>query len=189
MATSANFQPPPTYADVVTTDERTRRSQFNPIWLSWFLQMAQFASQSGGTTNVLSAGTLGQTLIATGAGYPVWSSNFLSHAGSVGYTTGAGGAVTQQTSRTTGVTLNKICGQITLFSAPGTAAWQEFQVTNSTVAATDTIIANVASATNDYAVRVTAVAAGSFTLSVSAVSGTATDAPVLNFAVIKAVAA
>ena len=34
----------------------------------------------------------------------------------IGYSTGAGGVVTQGTSRTTGVTLNKPSGQITLFS-------------------------------------------------------------------------
>ena len=38
-------------------------------------------------------------------------------AGSLGYTTGSGGAVTQATSRTTGVTLNKTNGAITLVSA------------------------------------------------------------------------
>jgi hypothetical protein len=44
----------------------------------------------------------------------------------IGYATGAGGTVTQLTSRTTGVTLNKVAGQITLFSAAGTTTWQTF---------------------------------------------------------------
>jgi len=214
MATSASaFQPPPTYADVVLVDDRTKRSQFNPLWLDWFLRLAAFVSQTGGTNNVLQGGTLGQVLTATGSAYAVWSSNFNSPSGTitaasaslsgsatasslkgtgtggVGYATGAGGAVTQTGGRTGAVTLNKTCGQITLASAAGQAAWQTFTVNNNTVAATDVIVVNVASSTNDYAVRVSAVAAGSFNLAVSAVSGTATDTPVLNFAVMKAVTA
>ena len=35
----------------------------------------------------------------------------------IGYAAGNGGAVTQDTSRATGVTLNKLCGTITLFPA------------------------------------------------------------------------
>lgn len=44
----ATVPPPPTYADVVLTDERTKKSVFNPIWLNWFLEIAQTLSQSGG---------------------------------------------------------------------------------------------------------------------------------------------
>lgn len=43
----ATVSPPPTYADVVLTDERTKKSVFNPIWLNWFLEIAQTLSQSG----------------------------------------------------------------------------------------------------------------------------------------------
>lgn len=143
---ASSYLPPPTYADVVLVDERTRRSQFNPLWLDWFLRLAAFTSPPGG-------------------------------------------AVTQTGGRTTAVTIDKTCGQITLASEAGQAAWQTFTVNNSTVAATYVIVVNVASSTNDYAVRVSAVAAGSFNLAVSAVSGTATDTPVLNFAVMKAVTA
>ena len=110
-------------------------------------------------------------------------------AGGLGYSTGSGGAVTQGTSRTTGVTLNKTNGAITLFSAAGVATYTTFTVTNSTVAATDTVIACQKSGTNTYEVFVTAVAAGSFNITFASVSGTATDSPVFNFAVIKAVTA
>lgn len=106
--------------------------------------------------------------------------------GGIGYTTGSGGTVTQATSRTTGVTINKTNGAITLVSAAGTSAWQSFTVTNSTVAATDTVIVNQKSGTDLYNVCVTAVAAGSFRISFSTVSGTTTEQPVFNFAVIKA---
>jgi hypothetical protein len=107
----------------------------------------------------------------------------------LGYGTGSGGAVTQGTSRTQGVTLNKTNGAITLFSAAGSATYQTFTVTNSTVAATDTIIANQKSGTDKYIILVTAVAAGSFNITFATTGGTTTEQPVFNFAVIKAVAA
>ena len=107
----------------------------------------------------------------------------------VGYSTGAGGAVTQATSRTTGVTLNKTTGAITLVSAAGSATAATFTVTNSTVAATDVIILNQKSGTDLYDLKVTAVAAGSFNITFNTTGGTTTEQPVFNFAVIKAVAA
>jgi hypothetical protein len=110
--------------------------------------------------------------------------------GGIGYTTGAGGTVTQATSRTTGVTLNKPSGAITMFTAAGSATPASFTVTNSTVAATDTISLNIKSgATNTYFYFITAVAAGSFVITFWTTGGTASDTPVLNFNVIKGVAA
>lgn len=109
--------------------------------------------------------------------------------GGLGYGTGSGGAVTQLTSRTTGVTLNKTNGAITLFSAAGSATWQSFTVTNSTVAATDTIVLSQKSGTDLYQLFVTAVAAGSFRISFATTGGTTVEQPVFNFAVIKAVTA
>ena len=107
----------------------------------------------------------------------------------VGYATGAGGAVTQITSRTTGVTLDKTTGAITLFSAAGSATAATFTVTNSTVAATDVIILNQKSGTDLYDLMVTAVAAGSFNITFRTTGGTTAETPVFNFAVIKGVAA
>jgi hypothetical protein len=109
--------------------------------------------------------------------------------GGLGYGTGSGGAVTQGTSRTTGVTLDKTNGAITLFSAAGTTAWQTFTVTNSTVAATDTVIVNQKSGTDLYLIHVTKVAAGSFNVTFATTGGATTEQPVFNFAVIKAVTA
>jgi hypothetical protein len=107
----------------------------------------------------------------------------------LGYGTGAGATVTQLTNRTTGVTINALCGKITLVSAAGSSTWNSFTVTNSQVAATDTIIVNQSSGANLYNAIVTNVGSGSFKVSISAVSGTATEAPAFNFAVIKAVTA
>ena len=109
--------------------------------------------------------------------------------GSLGYGTGSGGAVTQGTSRTTGVTLSKSNGAITMFSAAGSVVAATFTVTNTKVAATDTIILNQQSGTNLYVLLVTAVAAGSFNITFYTTGGVATDSPVINFAVIKAVTA
>jgi len=109
--------------------------------------------------------------------------------GGLGYGTNSGGAITQLISRTTGVTLNKTNGAITMFSAAGSATAATFTVTNSTVAATDTIILSVKSSTNVYLAFITAVAAGSFNITFQTTGGVSTDAPVINFAVIKAVTA
>lgn len=112
---------------------------------------------------------------------------------SLGYTTGAGGAVTQATSKATGVALNKASGQITMNAAALAAgAKVSFIVTNSVVAATDTVILSVASGgtANAYRAAVTALGAGSFTVTVENITaGSLSEAPVINFAVIKAVAA
>ncbi len=123
-----------------------------------------------------------------------------SASGGIGYATGAGGTVTQATSRTTGVTLNKICGQITLVA--GTISGHEadeFVFTNSAIEAGDVVVVNIksglaAGTAKYYRIGVTAVGAGSCTISVGnidngTIPSTGTDTPVLNFAVIKAVAA
>jgi len=126
---------------------------------------------------------------ATGTSLAVTAAVTSSGTAGVGYATGAGGTVTQATSRTTGVTLNKTSGAITLFSAAGSATAATFTVTNSTVAATDVIILNQKSGTDLYDLMVTAVAAGSFNITFRTTGGTTTETPVFNFAVIKAVSA
>ena len=106
----------------------------------------------------------------------------------LGYGTGSGGAVTQLTSRTTAVTLNKSTGAITMFTAAGTATWQTFTVNNSLVANTDNIVINIAGGdSNIYGIHVRDVNSGSFGIAFAALSGTASDAPRINFAVIKGV--
>jgi hypothetical protein len=111
----------------------------------------------------------------------------VSGSGKIGYDTGSGGAVTQQTNRTTGVTLNKTNGAITLCSAAGSATFESFTVTNSTVDATDTVIVNQKSGADRYRIHVTSVAAGSFRITFATTGDTTTEQPVFNFAIIKAV--
>jgi hypothetical protein len=105
----------------------------------------------------------------------------------LGYTTGAGGTVTQLTSRTTGVILNKATGGITLFSAAGSATPATFTVTNSLVAATDTIVVNQKSGTDLYDLKVTAVRNGSFDITFNTTGGTTTEQPVFSFAILEGV--
>lgn len=111
----------------------------------------------------------------------------ISSIGALGYATTAGGAVTQGTSRTTGVTLNKLCGAITLFSAAGSATPATFTVTNSTVAATDVVNVSQKSGTDKHEVFVTNTTAGTFDITFFTTGGTTTEQPVFNFAVLKAV--
>lgn len=112
----------------------------------------------------------------------------------LGYATGTGGTVTQATSRTTGVTLDKLSGSITLVS--GSIAGhgsEEFTVTNSFVSATDVVIVNIKSGITSaqYTTQITEVSAGSFKIALQnqSNSATPTEAPVLNFVVIKGVSA
>lgn len=112
-----------------------------------------------------------------------------------GYATGAGGAVTQITSATTAVVSNTVCGQITTVALTNAAGVDhEFTLTNSTIAATDVVVVSVASygGTSDGipVVNVTATAAGSCVINLRNTGAVALDAlAVINFAVIKAVAA
>ena len=107
----------------------------------------------------------------------------------LGYTTG--GAVTQDTDKSTGVTLNQAAGQITTTDASlAGGAEVSFTVTNDKVAATDVVAISLQSgaSTGTYIVSISAVAAGSFDVTLSNVGTTAGEALVLNYAVIKAAA-
>ncbi len=124
---------------------------------------------------------------ANGVGTPgaVPITNLFNSTG-IGY--GSGSAVTQITSRTTGVTINAYAGAITLVSAAGSATPASFTVTNSAVAATDTVVVVQKSGTDLYNLHVTAVAAGSFRITFFTTGGTTTEQPVLNFAIVRAAA-
>lgn len=113
-----------------------------------------------------------------------------SNGGGVGYATGAGGTVTQITSRTTGVTLNKLCGNITMFSAAQAAnALVTFTLTNSFIEAGDYLQVQHISATDGGAWNISVVCgAGSATINIRNVStGSITSATPLRFFLNKAV--
>ena len=75
-------------------------------------------------------------------------------------------------------------------AALGAGAEVNFTVTNSTVAATDTIVLSIQSGgtPGEYLCGVTTVAAGSFQVALANLSGSsAEDAVIINYAVIKGV--
>jgi hypothetical protein len=124
--------------------------------------------------------------------YPVNNETFLEnwftqYRAGVGYATGQGTgcAVTQITTRTTGVTCNGPTGAITMVSAAGSATAATFIVTDSSVETGDTIVYAEKSGTNLYEFFTTAVTAGTFSVTFLTTGGTATDAPVVNFAILK----
>lgn len=108
----------------------------------------------------------------------------------IGYV--SGGAVTQGTSKSTGVTLNKACGQITMHDAALAAGAEvSFTVTCSEVAASDIVLVNHSSAgtAGSYLVQANSIAAGSFAITVSnASAGSLGEAIVLTYAIFKAAA-
>lgn len=109
----------------------------------------------------------------------------------IGYGTGAGGTVTQATSKVTGVTLNKVSGQITMNNASlANATAVAFTLTDSAIATTDVVTVSIASGgtVGAYLVAVGATGSGTCSITLYNCSGGALgEAVVINFAVIKAV--
>jgi hypothetical protein len=135
------------------------------------------------TTPNIGAAT-GTSVVLTGA--------ITSSGAGIGYASGAGGTVTQSSSRTTGVTLSKLCGNITMFSSAVAAQGvSTFTLTNSFIAATDFIMIQHISSTNGGAWQFSVVAAaGSAAITVRNVTtASITEATPLRFVVIKAVTA
>lgn len=120
------------------------------------------------------------------------TTSILSSGGGIGYTTGAGGAVAQATSKATGVTLNEHCGTITLHNATLAAnTTVGFTFTNSNIAATDIVVLvhDSVGTLGAYGFAVTP-ATGSATVSVrNLTAGGLSEAIVLRFAIIKGVVA
>ena len=105
----------------------------------------------------------------------------------IGYAAIAQGAVTQATSKSTGVTLNTSAGQITLNAASlGATTNVTFTLTNSLLTAKDVLILNVTNGTSaSYNAFVSSMEAGSATITLRNISaGALAEAVVLNFAII-----
>ena len=109
----------------------------------------------------------------------------------IGYRTGAGSTVTQQTNKSTGVTINAKTGLITMNNAALAAdAIVTFVVTNSAVGATDMVVLQHDSVATfgAYLLTPNTFASGSFSISVTNVSaGSLSNAIVIRFLVIKSV--
>ena len=106
-----------------------------------------------------------------------------------GYTTAAQGTVTQATSKSTGVTLNKSAGQITMNNAALLGATAvSFTLTNSLISTNDLLILNVGSGGTavPYTVYTSSIAAGSavVTLRNLTTATSLSEAVVINFALI-----
>jgi hypothetical protein len=108
----------------------------------------------------------------------------------IGYAASAQGAVTQGTSKSTGVTLNKSAGQITMNNASLAAGTTVlFTLTNSTLSAKDVLIVNVGSGgtSGAYWPYVANVAAGSAVIGLyNNTAGALGEAVVINYAIIHA---
>lgn len=108
-----------------------------------------------------------------------------------GFQKGVGGTVTQITSRSTGVTINKVCGTIqTDVSSLAAGAEATFTVTNNKVGANDIVVISIQSGGTTPGstwAAVTAVAEGSFAITLTNLHAATADtgAMVINFAVIK----
>lgn len=105
----------------------------------------------------------------------------------LGYTTDAQGSVTQATSKSTAVTLNKSAGQITMNGAAlGATTNVTFTLNNSFISDNDVLILNVFGGTaGSYNVWVSGLAAGSATITVRNITGgSLSEAIKINFALI-----
>jgi len=156
-----------------------------PVYSKQFNQLVDVVLDIEGTDGVLTPTTVSATGAITSSG----------DTEGVGYATGAGGAVTQITSATTAVVSNTVSGQITTVALTNAAGVDHiFTLTNSTIAATDVVVVSIGTyggtADGIPVVNVVATAAGSCVINLRNTGAVALDAlAVINFAVIKAVAA
>ena len=106
----------------------------------------------------------------------------------LGYASGAQGAVTQGTSKSTGVTVNASMGRITTDSATlNTLTNVTFTLTNSLISVKDVIILNVSSGATSgaYNCWISSMSAGTCTITLRNISGgNLSEAVVINFAII-----
>ena len=136
------------------------------------------AALAGSTSQSFSMlnGTVAGTLSLTGA------------SSTLGYGTGAGGTVTQATSKSTTVTLNKPSGQITMNGAALAAgATVSFSFFNSLMGTYDLLVvqATYGSSLGQYSVKVVPASGAPLVQITNETGGSLSDAVVLNFAIIK----
>ena len=125
---------------------------------------------------------------STGIAYadPEFTTCFASE--QLGYATGAQGTVTQATDKSTGVTLNKSAGRITMNNASlasNTAV--SFTLTNSLISANDVIILNVSGGgtAGAYTTYVSSMTTGSAVITLRNMSaGSLSEAVIVNYAII-----
>lgn len=110
----------------------------------------------------------------------------------LGYTAAAQGTVTQLTSKSTAVTLNKSAGRITMNGASlATATNATFTLNNNLISTNDTVILTISggqATPGSYNVFANALSAGSVSITLRNISGgSLSEAVVVNFALIHCV--
>jgi hypothetical protein len=134
------------------------------------------------TGGSLNDSPIGATTPSTVVGTTVYATS------EVGYSSAAQGTVTQATSKSTGVTLNKSMGKITMNAASLAAgASVTFTLTNSTISANDVVIASISGGgtAGAYWPYVSSQATGSAVIGLwNSTAGPLAEAVVINFAVI-----
>ena len=155
---------------------------------------AVFATSPTLATPTLTSPTMTAPVLgaATGTSLNTTGNQTITGTGKQGYATGSGGAVVQSSSKSTGVTLDKSNGQITMNAASLSAATVvSFTLTNSTIEAGDIIVMNhISGGTLGAYIFNASTAAGSASINVSNwTSGPLAEAVVIRFAVIKVVSA
>lgn len=128
--------------------------------------------------------------VASGTSLAVTGALTSSGTAGIGYTTGAGGTVTQATSKSTGVTLNKPTGEITMDGAALAAGTSVgFLLTNSSIAATDQIVVTHHSVGTfgSYTINGRCTGGAAAITVRNNTAGSLAEAIVLKFSVIKAV--
>lgn len=133
----------------------------------------------------IDGGTIGAVTPATVVGTTVYATS------EIGYSAAAQGSVTQLTSKSTAVTLDKSVGVITMNNASlATATNATFSLINSTISAKDAVILTIAggqATPGSYNVFANALAAGSVSITLRNISGgSLSEAVVINFLIIHA---
>ena len=138
-------------------------------------------------TVALVAGSNGQVTYNNAGAQAGGNLSYDATAGTFGYGSGRG-TVTQQTNKSTGVTLNAPCGAITMNGAALSAdTTVSFTLTNSSIAANDLLVLNhISGGTAGSYVLNAQAAAGSASINVTNIStGSLSEAIVIGFAIIK----
>ena len=139
------------------------------------------------SNNTITGATIDNSVIGGTTAAAVTGTNVYASS-EIGYNASAQGTVTQTTSKSTGVTLNKSAGQITMNAASLAASTTVlFTLTNSTLTAKDVLIVNVGSGgtSGAYWPYVANVAAGTAVIGVyNNTAGALAEAIVINYAVI-----
>jgi hypothetical protein len=133
----------------------------------------------GGTVNNT---PIGATTPSTVVGTTVYCTT------EIGYTAAAQGTVTQATSKSTGVTLSKSAGRITMNNAELAANTAvSFTLTNTVISSNDAIIVNISGGATAaaYTVYISSMTAGSAVVTLrNLTAGALSEAVVINFAIL-----